>query len=192
MRIPEENMKLRLILYFTVAILTACKEASFHGENSVCANKPDYTKATLVTKEFRNGQSPQTFEYSISLADCKGKTRSLNETVVLFDMRAGVSNFGKSLTYKILKDSSVLSEGVLESVIGRDLFGVEGQNRGHHRTSNLKFGVPVESFLLSIDVSGVRVMPEGTQTDPIPNFMMDTYLRLGNAEPVTQPIPVVN
>ncbi len=156
------------------------------------------TSAQLLSTTIVNGAMNQLLRYKVSIKNCLGQAAPLTATHILFDMDAFVPQpmQVKNLSYLITAENTnaVLGSGVMQAVHGHDLFGVAGLDRFHHRTNNIiNLPAGIQTVNFAVDLSGFihhNFMYANIRAPAIETI--NTFLRFGNAAPVTQPVQFQN
>ncbi len=149
----------------------------------------NFTKVTLLSKSMSTKPSVQSLKYELSSVSCKdGKIVPIKDESLFFDLNGKISGPGFTPINYAVNDSktgALITQGTLEVVQGSDLFGNTGQY-AHWKTSTLSYAGSLEKVILEIKLDNIGLTP--AQMDNAPT--MDSYLRVGQTIPVTQPIMV--
>lgn len=142
------------------------------------------TQAVLLTTTMTNGGMGGTLQYRIFKTDCEGNILKLTADKIWFDIDAVVSSF-VDINYTLASDAKTDS-GIMNDIIGSDLFGNKGSNWGHWETSK---AVTVTSntryVTLSITLPSQKFTPRKS-----PSNMLPTYLKFGDAAAVEKVVPL--
>ena len=146
------------------------------------------TQAKVVSPNTWNGQANNYIDFEVSLSSCDGKVITLTNQPILFDVNAfSPGNF--SLNYQVNDGVSPLQSGTLSYSSGRDLFNNVGPSYGHWTTATLSFATSVKKVNIRIYLMGKSYFPNEPQyqgvTTVTQDYLIDTYLKFGNALPVT-------
>ena len=164
------------------------------------------TEAKLLTSEVINGDPDNELKYEITLTDCDGKPKGLEAKYLLFDIKALLKTYNRqdtgeadvyTFSYKIENEDEL--NGDLTEKIGQDLFGQDGPEKLHWRsTGDFNFPKSDTSFIMTVSLNGLISFPEDgpsgfiKASDLQDEFMIDTYLRFGRALPVRVTVPFKN
>ncbi|MGE5086983.1 MAG: hypothetical protein ACM3MG_11825 [Bacillota bacterium] len=146
------------------------------------------TNARVISGDTWNGQANNYIDFEVSLASCDGKEVALTNQPILFDVNA-FSPGNYSLNYQVNDGVSPLQSGELAYSAGEDLFNNVGPNYGHWTTATLSFATSVKTVNIRIYLMGKSYFPNEPQyrgvTTVTQDYVIDTYLKFGNALPVT-------
>lgn len=146
------------------------------------------TQARVISANTWNGQANNYIDYEVSLASCDGKVVTLTNQPILFDVNAFTPG-SFSLNYQVNDGVSPLQSGSLSYVSGKDLFNNVGSNYGHWTTATLSFATSVKKVNIRVYLMGKSYFPNEPQykglTTVTQDYLIDTYLKFGNALPVT-------
>lgn len=209
---------LKVILSSGIAIfLASCSSSKFEGSSSTKkpvpkeqpavvatpaptpepCNDTGTTVAKLLTNSISNNAANQVIRYELSISDCVGGTKTIQANVVMFDTDSMVALASvRDIPYTVESQNHVqIASGMLLRVDGSDLFGKTGSNYYYNRTSeNLPIPPNSKSIFLNIDFSNTehnRLENAESATRPAQQSI-DTYLKFGDAAPVTQPVTFLN
>jgi hypothetical protein len=120
--------------------------------------------------------------------NCKdGSVQSLKDQPILFDLDASLATGFQPVAYAVLDiQGTQISTATLQVVTGSDLFGNTG-NFAHWTTQNFNYSNQLEKLILEIKLENVQVLPRNDGDTQIKSF-----LRIGNAQAVTQPLNIIN
>lgn len=145
------------------------------------------TQAKLLSPSLSTTPKVQSLRYELSALSCKdGTAIPLRDQTLFFDLNAVVSGGFPQLNY-IVSDpakKAVVSTGTLQIVEGSDLFGNTGMY-AHWKTVSLSYTSNLDKLELEIKLDNVPLSPVVAGS---PSF--DSYLRIGQAQAVTQAIPL--
>lgn len=150
------------------------------------------TQAKLLTESVVNGGANESIDYEIFLTDCDGNVKSINGEQILFDLNASVRTVSDPISYKIVEknnEDDIKAEGPFIRDNSGDLFG-DPEGVAHWKTAQLNFETKTNVVILKINISTIRVTPTGGFVGAVD--MIDTYLRIGEAEPVTKTVAFTN
>ncbi len=164
------------------------------------------TEAKLLTSEVINGDPNNELKYEITLTDCDGNPKGLEAQYLLFDIKALLKTYNRqdtgeadvyTFSYKIESEDEL--NGDLTEKVGQDLFGQDGPQKLHWRsTGEFTFPKSDTSFIMTVSLNGLISFPEDGPKGFIEasqlqdEFMIDTYLRFGRALPVRVTVPFKN
>ena len=155
----------------------------------------------MLTPTVANGKLGNYIEYLVSLTDCLGQRRTLTAEAILFDID-GRANIGlsdsNSLAYTLTAEGTTI-RGELVEVSGSDLFGTTKVGYFHNETDkpvtvstatrSIKIRIDLLGRVYSARSSSTSPTPAPTATNqPLPTFVIPTYLRFGKAEPVRKDV----
>ncbi|MGE0173224.1 MAG: hypothetical protein AB7T49_10575 [Oligoflexales bacterium] len=176
------------------------KESQFSAANGQfdksCGAEHGIAKVTLLTKNVKVGAGPQTIRYEVALEDCAGKAWPI-EGEILFDLDAWYSGGTDLVLTYVIKDSvssSQIASGSLEHVSGKDMFGKVGEGRGHNRTAGIKTTANSPKAIFEVNIGDWVLIPTSSDpsTPPGPSYTVNSFLKLGQAQAITEPIAVEN
>ncbi len=151
----------------------------------------NFTKVALLSKSMSTKPMVQSIKYELSSISCKdGKAVPIMNESLFFDLNGTINkgNAGFPAISYVVSDSSsgnLITQGTLEVVEGSDLFGNTG-GYAHWKTNTLTYTSTLEKVILEIKLDNIAIAPAAGGNAP----SMDSYLRIGPAIPVTQPIMV--
>lgn len=151
------------------------------GPTGTVCNPNGVTQAQVLTSQVENGSVAATIEYEVSLADCTGWGKVLSQAPILFDVNAILE--WKDLTYEMI-DSGQTYGDILTLIRGSDLFGNVGSGWAHWQTASVKYSSSAKKVRLIVHLNGVKLSPLGGGTQ-VGSMYYDTYLKFGDADPVT-------
>lgn len=146
------------------------------------------TQARLLSNGISIELGTQTLRYELSVLNCKdGSVQSLKDQPILFDLDATIATGFQPVPYALLDSSNVpISNAMLSVVTGSDLFGKVG-SFAHWTTQNLSYSNKLEKLILEIKLENIQVLPRLESDKAIKSF-----LRIGNSQAVTQPLPILD
>ncbi|HYX36980.1 MAG TPA: hypothetical protein VE954_28095 [Oligoflexus sp.] len=146
------------------------------------------TQAKLLSNGISTQLGTQTLRYELSVLNCKdGSVQSLKDQPVLFDLDAQLATGFQPVAYAVLDSQGVaISNATLQVVTGSDLFGNTG-NFAHWTTQNFSYSSQLEKLILEIKLENCQVLPRNVTDTQIKSF-----LRIGTAQAVTQPLNILN
>ncbi len=146
------------------------------------------TQAKLLSNGISTNLGTQTLRYELAVLNCKdGSVESLKDQPVLFDLDASLAQGFQPIAYALLDSTSTpISNATLEVVLGSDLFGNTG-NYAHWTTKSFSYTSKLEKLILEIKLDNIQIQVR----DPAATNI-NSYLRIGSAQAVTQPLPIVN
>ncbi|MGE0173162.1 MAG: hypothetical protein AB7T49_10265 [Oligoflexales bacterium] len=166
------------------------------SDSNGCNEAAGKTVAKLLTDYIKNDEPNQFVTYEISLTNCDGSPRTLTDESIYYDVNAFIREFGRDVRYRILDPSNnnELLEGILVHETGKDLFGNTGDNRGYWRTEKVTLNGVTEKLHLVINMSNLTLKPSsdsasGSTTSDA--YIIDSFLRFGEASPVKEPLKVL-
>lgn len=155
------------------------------GEKKKCVDETLKTKVKLLTLTVANGVPGNEISYEISVVDCNGDSKPVSGKFVLFDIDAEVETVSAN-TY-LAKVGLQSTSGTLDPVEGVDLFGKTGPDYFHHKTDKtISLTQTTSAVILTIDLHGESFMLMNGNADG--TFLVNTHLKFGDADPVTQPV----
>lgn len=155
------------------------------GEKKKCFDQELKTKVKLLTLTVPNGRPGNKISYEISVVDCNGDFQPVSGKNILFDIDAEVDAAVEN-TYTARVGLESIS-GTLSTVEGVDLFGKTGPEYFHHRTDKtVSLKGTVTAVILTVDLHGQSFLPIGGGDSG--TFLVNTHLKFGDADPVTQPV----
>jgi hypothetical protein len=151
-------------------------------------NAVGITQAKLLSNGISTQLGTQTLRYELSVLNCKdGSVQSLKDQPILFDLDASLATGFQPVPYSILDTQGVMiSTATLQVVMGSDLFGNTG-NFAHWTTENFSYSNELEKLILEIKLENVQVLPRNP-TD----LAINSFLRIGSAQAVTQPLTITD
>ena len=159
------------------------------GIASACnSGAASITQATLLSSGISTKLGTQSLRYELSILNCKdGSAEAIKNQPVLFDLDATFPGGFRELNYTITDTSSIqISTAKLHVVEGSDLFGNTG-NFAHYITQSFNYPSKLEKIILEIILDNVQIFPrDQTKTS------IDSYLRIGDTQAVTQPLLIKN
>lgn len=146
------------------------------------------TKAVLLSKGISTAFGNQTLRYELSMLSCKdGSAQAIKDQVVYFDLNsispAGFRAYDYQTTDLM---GNVLSSASFEVVTGSDLFGNVG-NYAHWMTETFSVPGSLDKFILEIKLDNTQMKPINPG-----DLKIDSYLRIGKAQAVTESIPIID
>ena len=161
---------------------------------SPCTDAGTTVAKLISTAGIVNDSANQFLEYELSMEDCEGVVTPITANVILFDLDAESESGAKPLPYQLKSpDGMPISNGILASVSGSDLFGVVGPARFHHRTNN-NINVPSthRKVRLIVDLSFTNSQPLNSGLiGPVARAIIPSFLRFGQASPVKTLVPFI-
>jgi hypothetical protein len=155
------------------------------GEKKKCFDQELKTKVKLLTLTVANGKPGNKITYEISVVDCNGDYQPVSGKNILFDIDAEVDAAMEN-TYTARVGLESIS-GTLNTVEGVDLFGKTGPEFFHHRTDKtVSLKGTITAVILTVDLHGQSFLPIGGGDNG--TFLVNTHLKFGDADPVTQPV----
>jgi hypothetical protein len=151
-------------------------------------NAVGITQAKLLSNGISTQLGTQTLRYELSVLNCKdGSVQSLKDQPILFDLDASLATGFQPVTYAVLDSQGMqISTSTLQVVTGSDLFGNTG-NFAHWTTQNFSYSSQLEKLILEIKLENIQVLPRN-ETDT----QIKSFLRIGTAQAVTQPLDIIN
>ncbi len=151
-------------------------------------NAVGITQAKLLSNGISTQLGTQTLRYELSVLNCKdGSVQSLKDQPILFDLDASLATGFQPVAYAVLDTQGVqISTSTLQVVTGSDLFGNTG-NFAHWTTQNFSYSSQLEKLILEIKLENIQVLPRNEADTQIKSF-----LRIGSAQAVTQPLNIIN
>jgi hypothetical protein len=146
------------------------------------------TQAKLLSNGISTQLGTQTLRYELAVLNCKdGSVQSLKDQPILFDLDATLATGFQPVNYAILDTQGMqISNSTLQVVTGSDLFGNTG-NYAHWTTQNFSYSSQLEKLILEIKLENIQVLPRN-ETDT----QINSFLRIGTAQAVTQPLTIIN
>jgi hypothetical protein len=146
------------------------------------------TQAKLLSNGISTQLGTQTLRYELSVLNCKdGSVQSLKDQPILFDLDATLATGFQPVNYAVLDSQGMqISSSTLQVVTGSDLFGNTG-NYAHWTTQNFSYSSQLEKLILEIKLENIQVLPRN-ETDT----QINSFLRIGSAQAVTQPLNIIN
>lgn len=146
------------------------------------------TQVKLLSEGISTRLGTQTLRYELAVLNCKdGSVQSLKDVPVLFDLDASLTTGFQPVAYAVVDaQGAVISSATLEVVTGSDLFGNTG-NFAHWTTQNFSYSSKQEKLILEIKLANIQVLPRNETDSQIKSF-----LRIGAAQAVTQPLNIIN
>ncbi len=148
----------------------------------------EVTKVKLLTTGVNLAIENQEIKYEISVLSCKdGSVIPINDQSILFDLDLRYSGELPSIAYSVVDSASSKSivAGDLMTVKGSDLFGNIGAGYRHWKTEDVSFTSKVEKVILVINLKKAKLNTYEKNSNTA-----DSYLRMGKASAVTQPISI--
>jgi hypothetical protein len=164
-------------------------DATPAGPLAACdKNAVGITQVKLLSNGISTLLGTQTLRYELAVLNCKdGSVQSLKDQPILFDLDASLATGFQEVPYTILSTAGAsISTSTLQIVQGSDLFGNTG-NFAHWTTQNFSYSSQLEKLILEIKLENVQVLPR-VETDTT----IKSFLRIGNAQAVTQPLTITN
>ena len=151
-------------------------------------NAVGITQAKLLSNGISTQLGTQTLRYELSVLNCKdGSVQSLKDQPILFDLDATLATGFQPVAYAVLDTQGTqISASTLQVVTGSDLFGNTG-NFAHWTTQNFSYSSNLEKLVLEIKLENIQVLPRNETDTSIKSF-----LRIGSAQAVTQPLTIIN
>ena len=151
-------------------------------------NAVGITQAKLLSNGISTQLGTPTLRYELAVLNCKdGSVQSLKDQPILFDLDASLATGFQPVTYAVLDTQGMqISTSTLQVVTGSDLFGNTG-NFAHWTTQNFSYSSQLEKLILEIKLENIQVLPRNAADTQIKSF-----LRIGNAQAVTQPLNIIN
>ncbi|HET9238966.1 MAG TPA: hypothetical protein VFO10_17035 [Oligoflexus sp.] len=151
-------------------------------------NAVGITQAKLLSNGISTQLGTQTLRYELSVLNCKdGSVQSLKDQPILFDLDASLATGFQPVAYAVLDTQGMqISASILQVVTGSDLFGNTG-NFAHWTTQNFSYSSQLEKLILEIKLENIQVLPRNEADTQIKSF-----LRIGSAQAVTQPLNIIN
>jgi hypothetical protein len=188
-------------VFAALVLVPSCKdkkESQFSAANAQfdksCGEANGITTGQLMTRELSNETNPKLLSYELSLVDCAGKAWPIQGDI-LFDLNVVRQPGVEQLTYTV-KDAatqSPIANGTLQTVEGSDLFGQTGGGFAHHKAAGVSIATNVTKIIFEVNVGAWRLMPANPTADfAAPFYDIESFLRLGQAKPVTAMIHVTN
>jgi len=146
------------------------------------------TQAKLLSNGISTQLGTQTLRYELAVLNCKdGSVQSLKDVPILFDLDATLATGFQPVAYAVLDtQGAAISSSTLQVVTGSDLFGNTG-NYAHWTTQNFSYSSQLEKLILEIKLENIQVLPRN-ETDT----QIKSFLRIGSAQAVTQPLNIIN
>ncbi|MCX6127480.1 MAG: hypothetical protein NTX25_00260 [Proteobacteria bacterium] len=146
------------------------------------------TQAKLLSEGIRRDAQNQILRYELAILNCKdGTAIDLNNLSVQFDLDAHFSDLEKALSYTIQDENGLeISGSSLNPVYGSDLFANTG-NYAYWTTQNFHYPSKLEKITLELQLLDLEVRPYDSTAKSI-----DSYLKIGEALRVTQPIKILD
>lgn len=162
------------------------------GDVQDCVGHPqDRTQVRLLTDTVKNNAANQLLRYELWLVDCHGNPKPIPKAPLLFDINAQATfdlNAQKlSFVIQNAQGTSV-TNGKMNLIRGSDLFGVQGDNYFHWRIDAFSFDNADKKLYLNVDVSNLGWQPFNPQERIGGTYTFATYLRIGDADAVEQPV----
>jgi hypothetical protein len=144
------------------------------------------TQATLVTTQISNNTPGSFIEYKVFRTDCQGNVVPLGPEKISFDLDATVRGL-TPIPYALSSNGGVQT-GSMNDIVGADLFGNAGPNFAHSETDQLVAiqGTSATTVVLRVAVP-IPLVPRTGSVN-----MLATYLRFGDAAPVTKAVQLIN
>jgi hypothetical protein len=166
------------------------------SEEAACDEANGKTDATLLTDKIQSNAADQFVKYEVALTNCDGSPKNMTDESIYFDLNAIIDQFGEDVEYRILKpsDESEILAGTLVHKEGKDLFGQTGPQFGYWVTGQVTLKGATDKLLLVIDMSELGFRPPSdAPKDSIKadSFVVDSFLRFGEASPVTEPLTIM-
>jgi len=155
------------------------------------------THAKLLTTSIRNN-STDYIEYEIFVTDCEGKIKNVQADTILFDVNASSPpDANAPVLFEVLTNAkSPVTSGVMQTIVGSDLFGVTKPTYRHYKTDQIvEFSVPSSSFIFRVRPPNGRLLANQNMLNPAmrdADQSIETFLRFGNASPVTAVVLFTN
>jgi hypothetical protein len=151
-------------------------------------NAVGITQAKLLSSGISTQLGTQTLRYELAVLNCKdGSVQSLKDQPILFDLDASLATGFQPVAYAVLDTQGTqISASTLQVVTGSDLFGNTG-NFAHWTTQNFSYSSQLEKLILEIKLENIQVLPRN-ETDT----QIKSFLRIGSAQAVTQPLNIIN
>jgi hypothetical protein len=151
-------------------------------------NAVGITQAKLLSNGISTQLGTQTLRYELAVLNCKdGSVQSLKDQPILFDLDASLATGFQPVAYAVLDTQGTqISASTLQVVTGSDLFGNTG-NFAHWTTQNFSYSSQLEKLILEIKLENIQVLPRN-ETDT----QIKSFLRIGSAQAVTQPLNIIN
>ncbi len=149
------------------------------------------TQVRLLTVSAYNNAANQTLRYEVSLVDCDGKPKPIPQAPLLFDIDSQSMDITQREVPYTIENSQkqVVTSGNTSVVSGSDLFGNQEASRFHWKADNLQIPATDYKFYFVADVSNRNMTEFGVILPPTSGeVQFDTYLRIGDAQPVQQKI----
>jgi len=146
------------------------------------------TQARLLSNGISTLLGTQTLRYELSVLNCKdGSVESLKDQPVFFDLNASLSQGFQPVPYTVLDIAgTAISNSTFQVVTGSDLFGNTG-SYAHWTTQSFSYTAKLEKLILEIKLENIQVQPINPADTKI-----DSYLRIGKAQAVTQALTITN
>lgn len=148
----------------------------------------EVTQVKLLTTGVNLAIENQEIDYEISVLSCKdGSVVPINDQSIFFDLDLRYSGKLPAIAYSIVDSATKESivSGDLQVVNGSDLFGKVGAGYTHWKTESVSFTSKVEKVHLIINLKKAKL-----NTYEKNSTTADSYLRMGKASAVTQPIAI--
>jgi len=149
------------------------------------------TQVKLLTPSITNGEPQNFLAYEVFVTDCSGNRKVVEAKAILFDLDAFLLNVAESqpLTY-VVKSTEAQAAGSLIRVANADLFGRTGSAFFHYETDRpFTLATTASSVTISIQMAGRTFKPYAATTTGS-DHKMQTYLRFGEAAPVTSVVAI--
>jgi hypothetical protein len=151
-------------------------------------NAVGITQVKLLSNGISTQLGTQTLRYELAVLNCKdGSVQSIKDQPILFDLDASLATGFQPVAYAVLDAQGMqVSSSTLQVVTGSDLFGNTG-NFAHWTTQNFSYSSQLEKLILEIKLENIQVLPRNEADTQIKSF-----LRIGTAQAVTQPLDIIN
>ncbi len=146
------------------------------------------TQARLLSNGISIQLGTQTLRYELAVLNCKdGSVESLKDQPVFFDLNASLSQGFQPIPYAVLDMAGTpISTATFQVVTGSDLFGNTG-SFAHWTTQSFSYTAKLEKLILEIKLENIQVQAINPADTKI-----DSYLRIGKAQAVTQALTITN
>jgi len=117
---------------------------------------------------------------------------------ILFDVNAASPpDANAPVLFEVLtKAKSPVTSGVMQTILGADLFGVTKPTYRHYKTDRVvEFSVPSSSFIFRVRPPNGRLISNHNMLNPAMRDVdqsIETFMRFGNASPVTAVVLFTN
>lgn len=158
-------------------------------------NAPPCTEAKLetvnsLTSFVDQRTSTGRLELELNFAPCPTQVGRV-DLPIMFDVNANtmfLEGPDKRLTYEVTMQGKVVAgPGYVNTVMGRDLFGKQGEDYAHFKSDGALSVAPnISSARLSVQLRKMYVVgPVNSTSQASTNFTVPIYVKIGSSNPVT-------